>query len=174
MALRASFEAWPVGSIFIAAVSTSPSTLLGYGTWSAFGAGRVLVGRDAGDTDFDVAEETGGAKTKAIDAHSGTAVGNHAAHTHSYTEVPNHTHPHNVQGGTTASTTGTNVMTSTSTGGSARAMAVATSNPTGGVASGTTGNPSATLTHSVTQPSAHADLNVVQPYIVVYMWKRTA
>jgi hypothetical protein len=38
----------------------------------------------------------------------------------------------------------------------------------------TSGNPSATLTHSVTQPSAHTDLNVMPPYITVYMWKRTA
>jgi len=32
----------------------------------------------------------------------------------------------------------------------------------------TSGNESATLTHSITATS------VVQPYIVVYMWKRTA
>lgn len=130
----------------------------------------------------------------AVSAHSGAAVADHAAHTHSvtsdvavadhashthtYTQVPNHTHPHNLQGGTTGATTGTNVMASTATGGSSRTMAIATSNPTGGVASATTagpgatlshsvtnnaatsGNPSATLSHSVTQPSAHS---VTQP-----------
>jgi microcystin-dependent protein len=36
--------------------------LFGFGTWAALGAGRVLVGIDAGDTDFDVVEETGGDK----------------------------------------------------------------------------------------------------------------
>lgn len=55
--------AWPVGSIYCAAVDTNPATLLGFGTWTAFGAGRVMVGKDTGDADFDTLEETGGAKT---------------------------------------------------------------------------------------------------------------
>jgi hypothetical protein len=45
-----------------------------------------------------------------------------------------------------------------------------TANPTGGVATATTNGPSATLTHSVTPTPT----SVVQPYIVVYMFKRTA
>jgi len=60
-------KAYPVGSIYInASVSTNPATLLGFGTWSAFGAGRTLVGIDSGDTDFDTVEETGGAKTHTL------------------------------------------------------------------------------------------------------------
>jgi hypothetical protein len=59
---------YPVGSVYInAAVSTNPGTLLGFGTWAAFGAGRVLVGLDAGDVDFDTVEETGGAKDAYVD-----------------------------------------------------------------------------------------------------------
>ncbi|MDE2099162.1 MAG: hypothetical protein KGL39_18045 [Patescibacteria group bacterium] len=219
--------AWPIGSVFISVVSTNPATLLGFGTWSAIGAGRVLVGVDGADPDFQTVEQTGGAKTVASAGScsagsvtsntTGISITDHAAHTHSvtsnvtitdhtdhthtYTQVPNHTHPHNLQGSTTASTTGTNVMASTATGGSARAMAIATSNPTGGVATGTTngssvalshaitnnavtsGNPSATLTHAVTDPGhSHAfaqptftgsATSVVQPYLCVYMWKRT-
>lgn len=69
-------DPFPVGSVFISVVSTNPATLLGYGTWSAIGAGRVLVGLDSGDTDFDVVEETGGAKT----------------HTLTAAEMPAHTH----------------------------------------------------------------------------------
>src|SRR3990167_9050796 len=54
---------YPVGSIYTSVVSTNPGTLFGTGTWAAFGAGKVMVGLNSGDTDFDVAEEIGGAKT---------------------------------------------------------------------------------------------------------------
>lgn len=53
---------YPIGSIYTSVVSTNPGSLFG-GTWEAFGAGRVIVGYDSGDTDFDTAEKTGGAKT---------------------------------------------------------------------------------------------------------------
>ena len=135
--------AFPVGSIYTSINSTNPATSLGYGTWTAFGAGRVLVGYNSSDTDFDLDEETGGAKTKAISAHTGTAVANHASHTH-----------------TSASAPATPDLFTSNTAAAGVGML--------------TGNESATLTHTVTQPSAHTDLNVVQPYIVVRFWKRTA
>jgi hypothetical protein len=176
-------EAWPIGAVFIAVVSTNPNTLLGYGTWAAFGTGRVLVGIDSGDTDFDTIEETGGAKTKAISAHAGTAVADHASHTHDYSTVIAHTHTitdpghdHDVGSIVDTSTISGAGNKFAGTGGGALSESVTTGitiNSTGS-ATGTTTGPSATLTHSVTQPSAHSDLNVVQPYIVVHMWKRTA
>lgn len=54
---------WPVGSVYVSTSATNPASTLGFGTWTAFGAGRVLVGLDAGDADFDTVEETGGSKT---------------------------------------------------------------------------------------------------------------
>jgi hypothetical protein len=56
---------YPVGSIYISTVSTNPNTLFGVGTWAAFGTGRVLVGINASDTNFDVVGEVGGTKTVA-------------------------------------------------------------------------------------------------------------
>ncbi len=55
---------WPIGSIYISVVATDPADLMGFGTWEAFGTGRVLVGIDAGDASFDTLEETGGAKSQ--------------------------------------------------------------------------------------------------------------
>ena len=57
-------KAYPIGSVYInASNSTNPASLLGFGTWVAFGAGKVMVGLDAGDTSFDTVGETGGEKT---------------------------------------------------------------------------------------------------------------
>ena len=67
---------YPVGSIYFnAAVATNPATLLGFGTWAAYGGGRVMVGVHSSGT-FDGLNETGGAET----------------HTLSIAELPSHTH----------------------------------------------------------------------------------
>ena len=58
---------YPIGSVYINVTdSTDPATLLGFGTWAALGAGRMIVGFDSGDTNFDTAGETGGANTVTI------------------------------------------------------------------------------------------------------------
>lgn len=55
---------WPIGSVYINATNnTNPNELLGIGTWTEFGTGRVPVGYDASQTDFNAAEKTGGNNT---------------------------------------------------------------------------------------------------------------
>lgn len=57
-------EAFPIGAIFVTVDPTNPATTLGYGTWVSFAAGRVLVGVDPLDPDFNPVEKTGGSKTQ--------------------------------------------------------------------------------------------------------------
>jgi microcystin-dependent protein len=97
IAAAMALASWPVGSIFISTVATDPATLLGGGTWVAFGTGRVLVGIDAGQTEFDTVLETGGAKTHTlttaeIPVHAHTMAHTHE-HPHTHT-LASHTHDH--------------------------------------------------------------------------------
>ena len=129
--------AYPVGSIYInAAVNTNPATLLGIGTWVEFGSGRVMVGVDAAQTEFDVLEETGGDKT----------------HTLTAAEMPEHNHFQSwTDAGAVTSSGGPYLVTEE------WGQNYATHDRS---YSGITGN-----------GGAH---NNLQPYITVYMWKRTA
>jgi len=53
---------YPVGSMYVNFTDdTNPATLLGFGTWTAV-AGRVVVGYDGTQTEFNAAEKTGGHK----------------------------------------------------------------------------------------------------------------
>lgn len=52
---------YPVGSIYMSVKSTSPASLFG-GTWSAWGTGRVPVGINKSDSNFNTVEKTGGEK----------------------------------------------------------------------------------------------------------------
>lgn len=52
---------YPIGSIYLSISSTNPGTLIG-GTWVSWGQGRVPVGVDTTDSDFNSVEKTGGEK----------------------------------------------------------------------------------------------------------------
>jgi len=58
---------YPVGVIYMSVNATSPATLFG-GTWTAWGTGRVPVGVDTADTDFNTVEKVGGEKTHLLTA----------------------------------------------------------------------------------------------------------
>ena len=128
---------YPIGSIYISVNATNPGTLFGVGTWASLGPGRTLVGLDAGQSEFDTVEETGGAKT----------------HTLSLPEIPVHAHrmrDHNNR----------NLWQSDPPGDQIRITGTSTGSNTNILDSGDSGG-----------GGAH---NNLQPYIVVYMWKRTA
>ena len=127
--------AYPVGAIFTTVTAYADSaavvTAIGGTTWVAFAAGKMLIGLDSSDTDFDTAEETGGAKT----------------HTLTEAEMPAHTHTYDKMTG--------------QSGGCGVNMA------------GSNGCPAYTSTASSSTGSGSAH-SIMNPYIAVYMWKRTA
>ena len=137
---------YPVGSIYLSVNSTNPSTLFG-GTWVAWGSGRVPVGVDTSDTDFDTVEETGGSKTvtlteQHIPEHSHFVVGGNSGST----EDPDATHP---------------IANYAPSGQSDLPYSLRRSTYT----------PSTGKTSTSGGGQAH---NNLQPYITCYMWKRTA
>lgn len=50
---------YPVGSIYMSVNSENPSTLFG-GTWVSWGSGRVPVGVNTSDSNFNTVEKPGG------------------------------------------------------------------------------------------------------------------
>ena len=81
-------KVYPVGSLYFnASVSTNPATLLGFGTWVVFGAGRVPVGINSADADFDsLGEEIGVKSVTLTSAQSGLP-----AHSHNIKVIPRDT-----------------------------------------------------------------------------------
>lgn len=125
---------YPIGSIYTSVMSTNPATLFGFGTWESFGAGRVLVGLDATQTEFDTVEETGGEKTHLLTAaESGLPA-----------------HQHYVYG-----TTGADEMF-------------------GGSGFAGYGNTSGAYTLANPAQDASAAHNNLQPYVIVYFFKRVS
>ena len=142
--------AYPVGSIYINATNnTNPGTLLGFGTWVAFGAGRVMVGFNASDPLFDAAEETGGSKDAITVSHTHTATVTDPGHFH--------TLPLDASG----SLSGQSLYQ--------------TPNPDAGYSSARpTGTETTGITVSNSTTGSSGTNANLQPYITVYMWKRTA
>jgi len=168
-------DAYPVGSVYIAVVSTNPATALGCGTWSALGAGRTLVGYNASDTDFDSAKETGGAKTVAAagtnsaPTFAGAALG---THTHDYSTVIAHTHVITELRDATTGGANTNIaVTNDSSSTLGTKVTGSTGSATGTTTAVSAGTPAGTVTAPTFTGSA---TSVVQPYITVFFFERTS
>jgi len=179
----------PVGSVYINATNgTNPATLLGFGTWTAFGAGRVPVGFNAGDSRFDTAEETGGSYDAIVVSHShtGTTGGQSNDHSHGFSGSTNSAgdHQHITDYPRDCGTWGQFGQTSAigsdvfcdSNGYQANAALSSTAGAHTHSFSGGTGGVNVDHSHGFTtnaSGSSGSSANI-QPYITVYMWKRTA
>lgn len=136
---------YPVGSIYTNATNaTNPATLLGFGVWAAFAAGRVPIGNGGGFS----AGNTGGSADAIVVSHNHTATSTVTDPTHTHFSLGQNTMFGTSPGGGGVQAAGSTVTTAASTG-----ISVSTSVASNG-SSGTNAN--------------------LQPYIVVYMWQRTA
>jgi|GEM_PF-1892196 len=168
--------AYPVGSLYFnASNAANPSTLLGFGTWTAFGAGRVPVGYSAGDPDFGTAGAEIGEKAHTLTAaempqHTHT-MDSHS-HGHSLSVASGGAHTHNVKWRDGCASGGLYFLRRDHqddgyTGTNAAAMSGGEhSHALNGGISG-----AASTMQSAGGGAAH---NNIQPSIVVYIWKRTA
>ena len=175
---------WPVGSIYISVNNANPASFFG-GSWTAFATGRTIVGVDTSQGEFNAVEKSGGHKELQSHAH-GLNNHVHSLNNHTHT-VPNHVHtmqragnhyhylginkdavqkgtsynkPNNFESGSTSyksNTTGNHTHTMNSSG-----------SCTTGVNNGNTGGNSGNTTST-----GGGNAGNLQPYITVYMWKRT-
>ena len=166
---------YPVGAIYMSTSETNPGNLFG-GTWVSWGSGRVPVGVNGNDGNFNAVEKEGGQSTVTIGSN------NLPPHNHGINDPG---HGHTLDLGNYKIPTTTNDITDgeiSSLSGNISMPAVQ-----GGVASsewsqysGTSLSPSTSTTGISTQnaygnASGGADaLTNLQPYITCYMWKRTA
>lgn len=181
---------YPVGSIYITNTNTNPSSTLG-GTWQAYAQGRTLVGVDG--SSYKSSGLTGGKAIKSI------TTSNMAAHTHnasisgkvtstfkgtSTATSSNGSHNHTIPANTSdteaknysliVTETGflgrvvvySNPATSTSSSFSSHTHTLTPSGTVSSTFKGNTSNTSAT--------GSGSSVNFQNPYITVYIWKRTA
>lgn len=136
---------FPIGSTYITQTNTNPSEILKFGTWERV-KGKVLVGLDEDDTDFNEIGKTGGEKK----------------HTLTVDEMPLHKHGENITSsyGYEYPLVGENSEGATKNGCAFATSAVSEKNN------------KQVLTDSNGGGQPH---NNLQPYQVVgYMWRRTA
>jgi hypothetical protein len=135
---------YPVGSIYSSTAATNPGTSLGFGTWVAFSAGRVMIGNGGG---FSAGATGGSADAITV------------SHTHTFTGDALPTHTHTI-----------NYGTALFGGGGSSSLERMPRPDQQGTSAVSGGTPTGTIS---TTGSSGTNANL-QPYIVVYMWERTA
>jgi len=145
--------AYPVGSIYLGTLSTNPNTLFGFGTWVAFGAGRMLISTDA----TYLPGTTGGSATTTL------ITANLPSHNHSATSTvsdPTHSHQAGYTNGSSGNAgQGIPLADFGASGPSTFNTSAAGTGITVGTTIGNTGSGTA--------------ISTISPYIAVYMWNRT-
>ncbi len=152
---------FPVGSIRMTVSAADESAFLG-GTWARWGTGRVPVGVNASDTNFNTVEKTGGASTHALVT----------------TELPSHIH--SFSGSVTVNANGAHTHQASSgsykvgSGSGSTYYYMTNSGSTSGQVTGSGGSHDHTgsVSGSVGNTGSGSAHNNLQPYITCYFWKR--
>lgn len=153
--------AFPVGFILGTVDPRNPVDYLGYGTWERFGVGKVLVGVDEADTDFDTVEDTGGAKTA-------TPAGTNSVPTFTGAALAGHAHG----AGTLAVAAHVPTTQGVTAGADFNAVtAIDAHVVSGSTTSVSAGTPAGTVSAPAFTGAAHS---IVQPFVAVFYWKRSA
>ena len=166
---------YPVGAIYMSTSGTNPGNLFG-GTWVAWGSGRVPVGVNSSDGNFNAVEKTGGQSSVTI------ASNNLPAHSHGVND-PGHQHTLDL-GSYKIPTSDQDIgdVSSSSTEGTYTAPSISGSTATQDWSqfTGTSLTPASSGTgisiqNAYGNAGGGADaMTNLQPYITCYMWKRTA
>jgi hypothetical protein len=153
---------YPVGSIYMSTGNTNPNTLFGFGTWVAFGAGQVLIGNGGGYS----AGATGGSADAIVVSHTHTGSTSTASLTGGvYGISQSFGDPVGSPNGYT-----TGIFTKVNGIPTANTPISADTNDCGGF----TIDASHSHTLSLNSAGSSGTGANLQPYIVVYMWNRTA
>lgn len=185
---------YPVGSIYMSVNPTNPATLFG-GEWEAWGNGRVPVGIDTSQTEFNTVEKTGG--DKLLQSHNHTASSSNSGghtpsgsiigaggHSHSGTTGEAGQHSHYIPNGRSPQNSGSppkfeSWPTATST--ARDHYTDAAGSHTHSFTTSSVGDHSHTLNMNAVSAHSHTitvnntgggNSGNLQPYIVCYMWKR--
>lgn len=145
---------YPVGSIYMSMSATNPATLFGVGTWARISQGRMLLGAD--DSTYK-AGATGGEATHTLTANE------MPAHSHGISTSGNHSHKFygsDDNNGNTSEGAGKGMDTG-GNGYMSRNMIYYTAN-------------AGAHTHTISNSGGGAAHNNMPPYLVCYMWQRTA
>ena len=173
-------DAYPVGSIYMSVVGTNPAELFG-GTWEAIAPGRVLLGAGEYDTSTTyTAGEEGGAVRQFLHEI------NIPKHTHTV-EIKEKAQSHNHKNGVFDEAAAGSGPLSSNYGAikmypTATQHVMAADSSSFGTSTqlymGYTSGASTSHKHDVTVGSYGSEnplpVGLMQPYLVVYMWKRTA
>lgn len=155
-------EMYPVGSIYMSVKNTNPSTYFG-GTWVAWGTGRVPVGVNTSDGNFNTVEKTGGTSAVTLSA---SQIPSHTHAKGTLVAASGGSHSHNLQNQKAAwgTNSGNRVLVDATSGYTALTNKATTS-------AGAHGHTISGSTAAAGGGGSHTNL---QPYITCYKWKRTA